>query len=140
MRRFDSEAAKRRLVDLPHRLIGKIPPGRELTSRKALRVQQALIVQLLLVAPMRLANLVSLEIGRHFAAPSGPKGERFVILPSEEVKNGEMQSYLLSAYTNDLLQLYLEQARPVLAAGPSLFLFPAKSRRATRTISTVRTS
>jgi integrase len=126
LRCFDSEAAKRRLVDLPHRLIEHIPPGRKLGYDEAFRVKQALVVQLLLVAPMRLANLISLELERHFAAPSGPGGERLVILSPSETKNSEGVSYLLSSYSTALLQLYLERARPVLVSGPSIYLFPGK--------------
>jgi integrase len=135
---FDSEAAKRRLVDLPHRLIRKIQPGRELSRDEALRVQQALLVQLLLVAPMRLRNLVGLEIERHFAAPSGANGERLLNLPPAEVKNGEGVPYLLSAYTCDLLRLYLDRARPVLVSGPSIYLFPSRDGRTHKADVTVR--
>ena len=89
LRRFEPRGGKRRLVDLPHRLVAKLKPGTPLTDRQAVRVQQALLVQLLLVAPMRLRNLVELELDRHLAAPSGPDGERLIVIPASEVKNAE---------------------------------------------------
>lgn len=110
---------KRRLVDLPHRPVAKLKPGTPLTYREAAQVQQALLIQLLLVAPMRLRNLVRLELDRHVVAPSGPDGERLIVIPAGEVKNAEPLTHLLSRYTAHLLRLYFELARPMLLAGLS---------------------
>ena len=76
---FSGDTAKRKLVDLPGDLLKGLKQDRPWTYREAVRVQKALLLQLLLVAPMRLRNLATLRMDRHLVAPSGPDGERLIV-------------------------------------------------------------
>ena len=96
LRQFSTLEAKRRLVELPYRLLSGLAPARPLTKREAYRVECALLVQLLLRAPMRLANLVNLQLDRHISTLGGPRRPVVITLPREEVKNDVELTYPLS--------------------------------------------
>jgi integrase len=127
LRRVSTPEAKLRLVELPYRLIHGLEAGRSLTAREAHRVELALLLQLLLRAPMRLANLVSLQLGRHIMTLGGPRRQVVITIPREEVKNDFELSYPLAEATRDLLQLYIDKARPRIATAPTPFLFPGRT-------------
>ena len=51
-----------------------------------MRVQSALAIAILTIAPMRIKNLASLRLGRHIVQ-TRPGGVRHIVIPAEEVKN-----------------------------------------------------
>lgn len=82
------------------------------------------MVDLLLAAPVRLSNLVSIRLDRHLERIGRNPGTVLLTFPPEEVKNRQPLRYKLPPATVELLEFYLAAARPVLAAGPSPLLFP----------------
>ena len=128
LRQFLSETQQRQLLTLPGRLFAKLLAREPLKVRDALRLQTAMAVALLLAVPMRLGNLCRLEPGRHLQVLGRGRNERwFVIIPGEEVKNGEPIELPLPERTLALLRLYRERVLPVLAPVGSTYLFPGKS-------------
>jgi integrase len=124
LRRFKSDAAKLALLDLPFKLLRELKTPKPWSGRDAQKVETALMLHLLTRAPVRVANLARIEIDRHLVR-RGPDGRQLVlVVPPEEVKNRAELVHPLSELTADLLQLYVEHARPQLAQGPTPFLFP----------------
>ncbi len=127
LRQFADPRQQQRLVTLPARLYAGLPTD-PLPMRWALRLQSALAVAVLISAPMRLANLCALEIGRTLRRTgTGRQAGWTVSVPGDEVKNGEPIELPLPARTGQLIDLYRQRVLPVLAPGGTRFLFPGKS-------------
>lgn len=127
MEQFDDPDNITRLVMLPHE-IAQRARRQEPSARSALAMMYATAMALLLVQPMRAANLASIELGKHLT-PVRQKNKTIYRLhiPADEVKNGVE---ILVDYTGDeadILRLYLGTFRPVLADNPENFLFPQRS-------------
>jgi integrase len=102
----------------------KADQGRRLD---AVRVQVALAVAILLMMPVRAANLVGLHLERHIQRTrSGNKGVVHIVIPGHEVKNGEDLEFELPAELVRLLDLYLRDFHPRLSDEPSPWLFPGR--------------
>ena len=98
--------------------------GKIKAALTALMVQDALAIQLLIVAPMRISNLVRLDLDRHLIR-SGP-GTTHVVLPGHEMKNRQAMEYPLPAAVVALLDCFLREHRPSLTPAGSTTLFPAR--------------
>lgn len=125
LRQFNSDHNKALLLGFPQavldELAGKSPPRR----KDALLMQTALAVELLIMMPVRLKNLVGLSMDRHIVRRRAHTPERMlIVIPPHEVKNREELVFELSAESITLLDLYLERYRPLLTKGPSGWLFP----------------
>ena len=130
LRPFDDERHVSALLQLPSDLVRGA--RRDDDGRKAaLKVQIALVIELLLMAPIRRRTLVGLRLDRHISwTRSGRAGVAHLVIPGEEVKNGEPLELELPAETSTLLRLYLDHYRPRLCAGPSPWLFPGRTAQA----------
>jgi integrase len=104
----------RSLVNLPFAVVKEVDPDQP-TVLDAVRVQTALAIALLLVAPMREKNLASLDEGRHLHRVSDEIG--YVVIPAHEVKNERDLEYPLSPRVLRILDLYLKIYRPLLLKG-----------------------
>ena len=123
LRQFDDLRKQAALINLPEWLVAK---ARKVTNPKkaALLVQSALAIEIELMAPIRLANLMSLDIQRHFTFGQGRRTAHLFI-PASEVKNEKDLTFELPARTVRLLNLYLSTYRPVLVTKPGeSWLFP----------------
>lgn len=124
LRAFDDDAAVQRLLHLPRRVFGRVRQREPLNRRDAHRIETELMVDVLLAAPMRLRNLVSLRLDEHVVRIGRQPGKVLLAIPPEEVKNRKELTYELPRPTVELLDHYLALARPVLATKPSPLLFP----------------
>jgi integrase len=125
LRQFDDPRNVGLLLDFPRGQIDAVRRQDRGRRRDAVRVQIALAVELLLMAPIRAENLASLDIDRHVQrSRSGAKGVVHLVIPGDEVKNGEALEFTLPAETVELLDLYIMDYHPRLASGPSRWLFP----------------
>lgn len=136
LRQFDEPTQVRRLLQLPEQLVIKAD---KLSSpkRQAVAVQIALAIELLLMAPMRINNLVSLELGKQVILPHGKGGPVTITLCEHEVKNEFAQEYPLPEETSALLRRYLSEHRPhLLHQADSPWLFPGEKddHKQTRTM------
>ena len=89
--------------------------------------QSALLIELLLVVPMRLANLAGLRLDTHLLRlPRG--GDSFLLLGETETKNGQPLEARLPAGTAQMLDRYLAVYRPLLLGEQaSDWLFPGRT-------------
>lgn len=95
--------------------------------KAALLAQDAVLVEILLFAPMRVSNLAALDQERHFSWIDGKEGTQLQItVPAEEVKNRERLTYLLPVETTLRIRTYLADWRPVLAEAANTALVPGE--------------
>jgi hypothetical protein len=113
------------LLALPARLArlsGK--PGPKPRSA-ALYMQTAVAVEILLHCPMRIGNLVSLDMGLHLRWIGDGKSLRLVIdIPGNEVKNDKPLRYELTGGSAMLVRDYVDRIRPGLTPEPTSAVFP----------------
>jgi integrase len=117
MRELTDPAVRQRLFALPRKLINEAQSGGLTLERAATRFQIGLAIEILLHAPIRMNNLVSLRLDKNLVRPGGRTGLWHLVLTREEVKNGEAHEYELAFETTRL------QFRPSLDPGDSPFLF-----------------
>ena len=130
LRPFDDERHVSALLQLPSDLVRRARRD-DLGRKAALHVQIALVIELLLMAPIRRRNLAGLRLDRHISwTRSGRAGIAHLVIPGEEVKNGEPLELELPAETSSLLRLYLDHYRPRLLTSPSPWLFPGRTPHA----------
>jgi integrase len=133
LRPLEDPKRVRTLIDLPHRLMDKARRGKP-TRRSALVAQTAVAIEILLMAPIRLKNLLDLELERSLVA-AGPI--LHLVFEPHEVKNGDPIDLPLPRESTDLVKVYCKHYRGLLAAASNSMLFPgenggAKSRSAFR--------
>ncbi len=125
LRQFDSDHNKALLLGFPQAVLNEVGGKSEPKRKDALLVQTALAVELLIVMPVRLKNLVGLSMDRHIVRRREHARERaLIVIPPHEVKNREELVFELWPESIKLLDHYLERYRPLLAKGPSGWLFP----------------
>jgi len=126
LNRFDDPKAVEELLGLSQKLRQIVERSPRKGWREAKLLQTAVAIELLLVAPVRISNLVSIEIDRHLVTISVNPRQVHLQFPATEVKNGVSLEFPLPDETLDLIDLYLREYRPLLMKGPSNLLFPGK--------------
>lgn len=127
LRQFDLAQNRKALLNLPDRVFAEAA-ATPLTRKTARRVMLAMAIELLLACAFRGANLVQLEIDRHFKdIRDGRSTARYLIIPAAEMKGNEDYEVPLPERTRLLLDEYLTIYWPLLAPEGSLFLFPGKA-------------
>jgi integrase len=98
-----------------------------LTVRQAQAVRTALMIELLLVFPIREANLASLRVGEHIQwSQPGRRGTVSIYILPAEVKNDQDLEVQLPARTARLLEYHLKHALPLLGDPSAPWLFPGQ--------------
>ncbi len=128
LRQFDDPDNVSILLALPARLesLARYARGR----KKAELMQMAVAIEFLIMAPIRIGNLASLELGRTlFWTRPGRQGRLLISIPDDEVKNDRPIEFELPEETANLIKRYLE-LRPLLFDDPGDWLFPGRGGRA----------
>ena len=110
-----ADAAKP-LVELRRELAADAGAGREddpVLQAEAYR--DGLAIAFLAARPLRLKNMLSLELGRNFLSVGSDYG---VDLAAEEMKTDTPLAFPVPRQLGPYIRRYLERYRPVLAAGP----------------------
>lgn len=139
LRQFDDKNNVSALLHLPRTVFHSLPFTDKLEAENGRLAMMALAVELLIVAPMRISNLVGLELHRHIITTGRGKGRcTRIFIPAEEAKNDTDFDVLLPLETAGLLDRYVTQFRSAIWPGPSDFLFPGRTggRRSTESFST----
>jgi integrase len=85
--------------------------------------QMAAAIALLQAAPIRLKNLTAIDVEKHLIG----RGNRlYLVIPEDEVKNGEPIDFELPAETRDVLAWYVREHRPLLISKATDALFPGR--------------
>ncbi|MBV1800660.1 tyrosine recombinase XerC [Siccirubricoccus sp. G192] len=122
LRALNNPEKVRALLNLPRKLLDLAGCTRQ-PWRAALLAQDALAIELLLMAPLRISNLVGLDIERHLDRRSGAL---HLVIRGYEVKNGDPLDYPLPLESTALLDRYLKDFRKRLAPKGSTALFPGR--------------
>jgi len=87
----------------------------------------AVAIRILLVAPVRMANIARIEIGTHLVRPGGPGSDYYLVFESHDVKNHQALEFASDATTTNLIERYIHFHRPNLMHGANHDLrFPGK--------------
>lgn len=117
----------RAFLSVPDRVVAKVQREKTITPRSANLMAAALWIAIAQRAPLRIANLVSIDLKVNLLrSHSGKHARAALFFPPEQVKNGKTLEVPLSNSTVKLLELYLSKYRPALINGPCDWLFPAK--------------
>lgn len=127
LRQFTDQATLRNLAAFPYELIAKArrkPSG----YSTALDMQTAIAIGILLVAPIRIGNLATLDRDRHFQRSlTAYKAQMHLVLPKNEVKNKIDLEYPVPEPLMHAIEDYMQNWQPLLTANFSNgLLFPGR--------------
>jgi integrase len=122
LRSFDDQHNIDALLALPAELMCQARRHRN-PQRGAVRAQLAVAIEILLMAPIRMSNLVNIDIERNLVRP-GQGRALHIVIAAEEVKNREPLEYPLPPESVDLIERYIREFRPYLASPENTALFP----------------
>jgi len=120
-------SAMRKFNQLANRIVGELLKNKAPTEDDARRVRFALAVEILQMAPMRVANLAALDLDRHVGNLIEGTNEIQISIPANEVKNQVALEFILPAASARILEVYRRQFRPLLMDSPSSALFPSRA-------------
>lgn len=121
---FDDERNVARLLHLPSRLMAQAEAAARPVEAARLALF-AVAIELLLHCPIRLANLVALDLDRHLVrSGSGRRATVHLRIPPEAVKNREAIEFHLPAELVAMLDRYVARFRPAFARAGAGWLFP----------------
>ena len=126
IRTFKNPENRNRLKVLPGQLFDEALAERDALIQAAVKAEIALAIQILLVAPMRLANLAALNLEENVVRVGGIEPTYHLVIPPEDVKNEEPLEYPLPKVMNEMLGIYLAVFRPRLCRNASPWLFPGE--------------
>jgi integrase len=124
IRKFKDPKNRERLKALPGKLFDEALAERDALLQAAVKAEIAVAIQILLVAPMRLANLAALHLDKNVVRVGGPEPTYHLVIPPEDVKNDEPLEYPLPGVVNEMLGIYLRVFRPRLSRADNRWLFP----------------
>jgi hypothetical protein len=131
LRQFDNPEILASLLRYPantHRRIAALP---RIGRRDALDMAFALAVEIELMVPIRIQNLAGLHLDRHLLWNRGASADTLhILIPGEEVKNGQNLMFQLPVLTIRLLRFYLDRCRPLLCGPENRYLFPGRGAAA----------
>jgi hypothetical protein len=139
LRQFRDAGVIGKFIQLPELLMEEArrhPP----CFRSAMVAQTAVMLAILMNAPIRIANLRSLDRARHFV-PLFSTNERGMqlVLPKEEVKNVVDLQYPLAPHTMALIDVYMKEYQPLLCGdSDSSLLFPGRGGKKPKTDAKLR--
>jgi integrase len=122
---FDDDRLKIRLFDLPAKLFD-LAESRPHPIHAASLMRMAVCIEFLLNCPIRIGNLVSIDMEKHFVRSTpGSKGKVRYFVPGKEVKNKEPLDFEMPPELMQLINIYVNKYRSALTTKPTTLLFPA---------------
>jgi integrase len=114
------------VVSLPNALMRQARADQAHAPVKAaVTAQLAVAIAILSFAPVRLTNLVSIELGKNLIKPGGPDSPFWLVFPHFDVKNRVNLEFTLDEGLTRLIDEYVHEFRPTLVRGSNAaWLFP----------------
>ena len=126
LRPFTDPATRDQLLLLPQQLMREALQAKEPDRQDAMMAQLAIALEIGQMAPLRAANLVSLEVGRNLIFVGKGRHEYAVItVPEAEVKNEVALEYPLPPESTALIKRYITTFLPLLGQPGAKHLFPS---------------
>jgi integrase len=138
LRFFDDSSTIKKLLDLPECLYRRAESGRLNDRRSAVLFQVALAIDILTYAPIRIGNLIAIELTRNIQLPNHANEHAFIVIPPEQVKNNVSLEFRLNDRLTRRLTTYVTQYLPQLGGADCTWLFPGASpghQKSSRTLS-----
>ncbi len=130
---LDAPQVEQKLLSHALTEMQKLARKNDVTYRDAIRYSKLLAIEILVLAPMRIENLASLDLDQHFAWPPRGTGDIRIVIPRSEVKNRQPLEYRIPRESSaPAIQTFVERFRPLLSSGSSRALFPGRGRPAKR--------
>ena len=127
LRQFEDRETLRRLLLLPQQLLAEARKGGANSARAAINMQLAVATELLLMAPVRMSNLIAIRVGDELIRP-GSRGPPYrLVFEPADTKNAELIEFELPAELSKMIDVYLQQFHPLLTRPNNPYLFPAKA-------------
>lgn len=114
LRQFNDKGLLRRLVNLPDRLWRHAAGELKASRRQFIDLQNALAIDILLVAPLRMRNLTALKFDEHIRWPQGQGKQAILLFKSEETKNNVPLEFELPAPLSERLHVYRNKIAPTV--------------------------
>ncbi len=130
---FQDPDVLQRFLDLPSIEIDRLRRKGIAARSVAVRYSNLIAWEILLHAPMRIANLASLTVGVSIRLPlRGQRGEALITLARRTVKNRRQQQYILPEDVTARVAYYVEKVTLWLVDGTTDALFPNSDGRPKR--------
>ena len=133
VRQVLTEGVWKEVVSLPDFLMQQARSARDHAPIKAaVSAQLAVAIAILTFAPVRLRNLVSIELGQNqnFIKPGGLNTPYWLVFPHYDVKNRVDLNFKFDQPLSDLIDEYIYEFRPTLLRGANgPWLFPGEAGR-----------
>ncbi len=117
------------VVQLPNVLMQQARAAKDHAPIKAaVTAQLAVAIAILTFAPVRLSNLISIELDNNLIKPGGPNTACWLVFPHYDVKNRVDLDFKFDEFLTDLIDEYVHEYRPVLLRESNTSrLFPGES-------------
>jgi integrase len=129
VRQVLTEGVWSEVVSLPNVLMQQARSAKDHAPMKAaVSAQLAVAVAILTFAPVRLVNLVSIELGQNLIKPGGFNTPYWLVFPQYDVKNRVDLNFRFDQALTDLIDEYVQEFRPTLLRGTNApWLFPGEA-------------
>jgi integrase len=131
VRQVLTEGVWKEVVSLPNVLMYQARSAMDHAPIKAaVSAQLAVAIAILTFAPIRLRNLVSIELGQNLIKPGGLNTPYWLVFPHYDVKNRVDLNFKFDQPLSDLIDEYVHEFRPTLLRGANgPWLFPGEAGR-----------
>jgi site-specific recombinase XerD len=117
------------VISLPSILMRQARAAKDHAPTKAaLTAQLATAIAILTFAPIRLSNLVNIELGQNLIKPGGLNSPYWLVFPHYDVKNRVDLNFQFDEALTELIDEYVHEFRPVLLRRSNAsWLFPGEA-------------
>ena len=116
------------VVSLPKLLMQQARSAKyDAPTKAAVTAQLAVAISILTFAPIRLSNLVNIELGKNLIKPGGLNSPFWLVFEHYDVKNRVDLNFKFDQPLTDLIDEYVHEFRPTLLRGTNAsWLFPGE--------------
>ena len=114
LRQFNDKRMLRRLISLPDKVWRQAAAELKTSRRRFVDLQNAVAIDILLIAPLRMKNLTALKFDEHIQWPQGQAKPAVILFKADETKNDVPLEFELSLELSNRLHLYRNQIAPTV--------------------------
>ena len=123
LRPFDDQDVAGEFLQLPDTIRRHVELDKRAPARKAVLAQVAAAIAIFQAIPIRIGNLVSIDLHRHLKQQ---RNSVHLVIPEAETKNRQAVDFKVPDYALDILKWYIVNYRHHLEHEPSSALFPGR--------------